>query len=181
MKKVIIASKNPVKINSTKAGFEEVFSGESFEYQGLSAPSGVPDQPRSDETALLGAKNRVLYLSKENPEADFWVGIEAGIEKKGDEMEAFAWVVVQSREGLMGKGKSGTFFLPPQIVELIDNGMELGHANDVVFGIKDSKLEQGAVGILTHMAITRTALYAHAVVLALIPFKNEKLFTYGKK
>lgn len=181
MKKVIVASKNPVKINSVKEAFERVFPGESFAYEGISAPSGVPDQPRSDEEALTGAKNRTETLSKENPDADFWIGIEAGIEKKGSEMEAFAWVVIKSKEGLIGKGKSGTFFLPLQIVELIDNGVELGHADDIVFGIKDSKLEQGAVGILTHNVISRTALYTHAVVLALIPFKNVNLYTYGKK
>ena len=42
MKKVIIASKNPVKINATKKAFEEVFN-DHFEYEGVSADSLVSD------------------------------------------------------------------------------------------------------------------------------------------
>ena len=40
MKKVIIASKNPVKINATKKAFEEVFT-DHFEFEGVSAGTHV--------------------------------------------------------------------------------------------------------------------------------------------
>ena len=39
-KKVIIASKNPVKINAVKIGFEKMFPLEKFEFKGVSVPSG---------------------------------------------------------------------------------------------------------------------------------------------
>ena len=54
MKKVIIASKNPVKINATKKAFEEVFN-EHFEFEGVSADSSVSDQPMSNKETLQGA------------------------------------------------------------------------------------------------------------------------------
>ncbi len=38
MKKVLIASENPVKINATKKAFEEVFT-DRFEFEGVSADS----------------------------------------------------------------------------------------------------------------------------------------------
>ena len=44
MKKVLIASKNPVKINATKKAFEDVFT-DRFEFEGVSADSLVSDQP----------------------------------------------------------------------------------------------------------------------------------------
>ena len=44
MKKVIITSKNPVKINATKKAFENVFN-DRFEFEGVSADSLVSDQP----------------------------------------------------------------------------------------------------------------------------------------
>ena len=44
MKKVLIASRNPVKINATKKAFEEVFT-DRFEFEGVSADSLVSDQP----------------------------------------------------------------------------------------------------------------------------------------
>ena len=40
MKKVIIASKNPVKINATKKAFEEVFN-EHFEFEGVSVGTHI--------------------------------------------------------------------------------------------------------------------------------------------
>ena len=46
MKKVIIASKNPVKINATKTAFEDVFT-DGFEFEGISTDSLVSDQPLS--------------------------------------------------------------------------------------------------------------------------------------
>ena len=176
MKKIIIASKNPVKINATLGAFQKMFPGEHFEIEGISVFSGVGEQPQSDAETFLGALNRVnnAYSVKNN--ADFFVGIEGGIEEKKSEMEAFAWVVVRKNLGGFGKGRTSTFFLPPGIVELIKQGKELGEADDIVFGRVNSKQENGAVGILTDNIIDRTKYYTEAVVLALIPFKNHKLY-----
>ena len=91
-------------------------------------------------------------------------------------MEAFAWVVIKAKGNGFGKGRTGTFFLPPQIAELIKQGKELGEADDIVFGRTNSKQENGAVGILTENVVDRTKYYTEAVVLALIPFKNKKLY-----
>lgn len=175
MKKVIVASKNPVKINATKMGFEKIFPQETFEYMGVSVPSGVPDQPMNNVETLEGAKNRATNAQKEMPEADFWVGLEAGIEKQDGEMDAFAWCVVLSKEK-MGKSRTANFFLPKKIVELVDSGIELGHADDIVFQTSNSKHSSGAVGLLTGGTLNRTPYYAEAVILALIPFKNPELY-----
>ena len=70
MKKVIIASKNPVKINATKKAFEEVFN-DHFEFEGVSADSLVSDQPMSNEETLKGATNRLDNI--QNLKANFFV------------------------------------------------------------------------------------------------------------
>lgn len=176
MKKIIIASKNPVKINATLDGFQKMFPSEQFEIESISVPSRVSDQPRNDSEAFQGAWNRANNTYKNNPNADFFVGIEGGIEEKNSEMEAFAWVVVKTKENGFGKGRTGTFFLPQRVAELIKQGKELGDADDIVFGRTNSKQENGAVGILTNNVIDRTKYYTEAVVLALIPFKNQKLY-----
>ena len=176
MKKIIIASKNPVKINATLIGFQKMFPNEQFEIEGVSVPSGVKDQPKNDSETFSGAWNRADNACKEKPDADFCVGIEGGIEEKNSDMEAFAWVVIKAKAGGFGKGRTGTFFLPPQIAELIKQGKELGEADDIVFGRTNSKQENGAVGILTDNVVDRTKYYTEAVVLALIPFKNKKLY-----
>jgi len=178
MKKIIIASKNPVKINATLSGFQRMFPNEQFEIESVSVSSDVSDQPKSDSETFRGACNRANNACQVNPKADFFVGIEGGIEEKNFEMEAFAWIVIKTKENEFGKGKTGTFFLPPQVAELIKQGKELGDADDMVFGKTNSKQENGAVGILTDNVIDRTKYYVDAIIFALIPFKNKALYKY---
>ena len=174
-KKVIVASKNPVKIEACKKGFREMFPLGDFELIGCSINSNVKDQPMSDKETITGAINRVENAMAQFKDADFWVGIEGGIARKGEEVMTFAWVVIQSKE-LIGKARTGSFFLPKKIVELIDQGKELGEADDIVFNKENSKQKNGAVGILTKDRITRTSFYKEGVVLALIPFGNRSLY-----
>jgi len=176
MKKIVIASKNPVKIGATLNGFQKMFPNEKFEIESIPVLSGVSDQPKNDSETFSGAWNRADNICKEKSDADFCVGIEGGIEEKNSDMEAFARVVIKEKSGRFGKGRTGTFFLPPQIIKLIKQGKELGEAGDIVFGRTNSKQENGAVGILTDNVIDRTKYYTEAVVLALIPFKNKKLY-----
>jgi inosine/xanthosine triphosphatase len=171
MKTVIVASTNPVKVQTIREAFEVVFPEESFEVEGRSVTSGVSDQPRSDEEAVSGARNRVQAVIRQDPRADFWVGIEAGIEERGGAIYSFGWVVVRSST-TEGSAKTGMFLLPPPVVTLLRTGMELGQADDVVFGTSNSKQAMGAVGLLTGNLITRLDLYRPAAILALLPFTN---------
>ena len=177
MKKVIIASKNPVKINATKIGFEKMFPNDNFEFEGISVSSNVSDQPTDEKETMLGASNRANNASVAVPDADYWIGIEGGIEKSNEEMCTFTWIVIKSNgTDIVGKARTGTFFLPPKIVELIDSGKELGDAGNIVFGQTNLKQKGGAVGLLTDDVVDRTKFYSEAVVLALIPFKNPKFY-----
>jgi inosine/xanthosine triphosphatase len=175
MTKVIIASKNPVKIQAVKNGFEMMFPEQDFEFAGVSVPSGVADQPFTNTETFTGAKNRVDNAFVEISDAVFYVGIEGGIDYVENEMESFAWVVVKS-DGRYGKSRTGTLFLPKEVVKLIREGKELGEADDIVFKKNNSKQASGAVGILTGDVIDRTKFYTEAVILALIPFKNIELY-----
>lgn len=172
MKKIIIASKNPAKIKAVENAFSKVFPNESFEYEGVRVPSGVPDQPMGEAETLRGAENRVDHAMAEFA-GDYWVGLEGGVATSGNQLEAFAWMVIRSKDGY-GKGRTGSFFLPAKVAELVHGGMELGHADDVVFGQSNSKQKGGAVGLLTNNLLTRTTYYEQALILALIPFINKE-------
>jgi len=153
-----------------------MFPNDVFEIESCSVPSDLGSQPSNDSETVSAAQSRADNASMETPSADYWVGIEGGIEEKKSEMEAFAWTVIKSADGRLGKGRTGVFYLPPQIVELIKQGKELGEADDIVFGLTNSKQQNGAVGILTGDVIDRTKYYVEAVVFALIPFKNKHLY-----
>ena len=173
MKTIIVASKNPVKIQSALDGFRRMFPNEEFTAEGVLLPSGVSDQPMSSQETLQGALNRAAAAREQVP-GDFWIGIEGGVEEHGGQMEVFAWVVVLSRT-VSGKSRTATFFLPDEVTALVRQGVELGEADDIIFGRSNSKQQNGSVGILTDDVITRADYYQHAVILALIPFKNASL------
>lgn len=170
---VWVGSKNPVKIEAAKKAFSQVFPENAFVFRGESADSGVPDQPVGIEETLQGAKNRVKYLRQINHEAAYYVGMEGGITQLDNDWFAFAWMFVEAQNGIMGKAITGFFALPNEIVTLLEQDMELGHAIDRVYATENYKQKGGAVGLLTHNQIDRTDYYVHAMVLAMIPFINE--------
>ncbi|QGI96430.1 hypothetical protein CEK26_009499 [Fusarium fujikuroi] len=162
------------KIKATRDGFTQMLS-DSYDFQGISVDSSVPDQPFSDEETLRGATNRAQNAQAARSEADFWVGIEGGVETHNGSICSFAWIVIIGKDGKVGKARTSAYFLPEKTCQLLKEGVELGHADDMVFGQTDSKNKQGSVGLLTGGVVDRAAYYTQAVILALIPFRNASL------
>ncbi|EAZ81931.1 inosine/xanthosine triphosphatase [Algoriphagus machipongonensis] len=172
---IIVGSKNPVKISCTEDAFSEAFS-RPFLVNGVNTSSGVPDQPKGDKETLLGAKNRAENSRKTFPEADYWVGIEGGVDEDEHGMFAFAWIYIEDKDKKTSQAKTGVFYLPEKVRSLVNKGVELGKADDEVFDQDNSKQQGGSVGILTHGVLDRKAYYSQAIILALIPYLNKNLF-----
>ena len=175
MRKIIVSSLNPVKSDAVKNGFKRMFPHEKFSLVQISVESGVSDQPMTDMESHKGALNRAMNACKAAPDGDFWVGVEGGCDYLNGEMVAFAWIVIQGNEK-KGSARTALFRLPKEVQSLVETGLELGLADDKVFGEENSKQNSGAVGLLTSDVVTRTTLYEQAVILALIPFKNQELY-----
>lgn len=175
MDKIVIASENPVKVRAVKNGIMKVFPETTYRFLTVPVQSGVKDQPTSDNETIYGALQRTENAMKAIIDAAYWVGIEGGIQDEGDTMSAFAWVIARSKD-YISKSKTSTFFLPPAVAKLVRHGIELGDADDEVFSQTDSKRKNGAVGLLTGDIITRSSLYEQAVILSLIPFRNQSLY-----
>lgn len=175
MSHVIVASQNPVKIQAVQDGFTKMFPAETFAFQWISVSSDISDQPMSEEETLLWATNRAKNAQIASPDADYRVGIEGGVHMQWDDMFAFAWIVILWKHK-QGKSRSSTLILPKKVAILVQEGMELGHADDVVFWRNNSKQENGGVWLLTGDVVTRSEYYIDPIVLALIPFKNPSLY-----
>lgn len=173
MIKIIVASKNPVKIEAALKGFQEMFADMQFKAEGVSVDSGVSDNPMSHKEARQGAINRAKNAKEAHPDADYWVGLEGGNEDTEFGMEAFGWVAVYSKDQF-GLAHTGAYHLPKQISDLIHQGYELGEADDIVFKKKNSKQKMGAIGIMTHGVIDRVEGFKTGVILALVPFINPE-------
>src|SRR5258708_10344498 len=109
----------------------------------------------SEEKSMRGALNRARNAKIEKPDADFWIGLEGGVEDFKSEIRAFAWVVVIDKNQKIGKGKTGTYVLQAKIAELIKEGKELGEANAIVLSLTNSKHPNVPLYILTGDVLTQ--------------------------
>lgn len=180
--RIVVASANPVKIAAARAGCARVLGdGAAIEMVPVEVASGVAAQPMSDQETRRGARQRAAAAQAEVPEADFWLGLEGGIDDDGDQLWAFAWIAARWKGGQgeghgegHGEARTAAFALPAAVADLVREGIELGEADDRVFGHKNSKQQGGAVGILTQGRLDRAGLYEPAVVLALIPWLQRQ-------
>jgi len=171
--KIIVTSRNPVKVDAVRDTFSKRFPGNKLEICSLAVESGVADQPMSDEETRRGARNRVRAARHMEATADFWVGLEGGLERVDGQLLASAWMVVEDRAGRRGEARSCTLPLPPAVMALVDSGLELGEANDRVFRTSNSKQAGGAFGLFTDQRMTRQGIYAQTLDLALVPLLSE--------
>lgn len=176
MSQIVVASTNPVKIAAALDGFQRMFPARPWQAASVAAPSGVAAQPMSDDETRQGARGRVEAARQIMPDAAYWIGIEGGCAPEGERLQVFAWVVVTDGTS-WGESRSAMFYLPDEAARLVLSGMELGAADDVLFGRANSKQQNGSVGLLTGDIIDRKRYYEEAVVLSLIPFKNPQ-FTF---
>ena len=178
---IAVGSRNPVKINSSLTGVKKALipvAGDDVDVtaQGFDVSSGVSDQPMGDAETKLGAVNRAkgayeaFIAENEGVKPNFSVGLEGGIINDEEEeiMICSAWMAVFDGESI-GTARTCSFPLPPKIRELVLGGMELGDADDKVFGSSNSKQKGGTVGHLTRGVIDRAEYYEPAVVLAMVP------------
>lgn len=80
---VVAGSNNPVKVAAVLAAFQAAFPGRTIACTGVSAASGVSDQPTGNDETRTGAYNRaqavVEAAAVEELEPEFAVGLEGGV------------------------------------------------------------------------------------------------------
>ena len=173
--RIAIGSKNQIKIDAVRLAFRTVWPEELFIFEGAEVLSGVSSQPMSDRESICGAQNRA-YRARDLLNADFGVGLEGGLQEIDGCYFDCGWVVIVDRSGHEGIGSTIRILTPPRMLSLIRNGMELGEANDKIFGRKNSKQAEGHFGLMTKNAITRTMGYRDGVISALSQFIHRSLF-----
>lgn len=178
--RVIVSSRNPVKLNAARDAFAECFPETRFDVEGIEVDSGVSDQPMSDDETCRGAATRALRAKELVADADFWLGLEGGIEVIDDQFFASAWMHVLGRDGRVGMSRTPSLPLPPEIKCLVESGLELGDANDRVFSTVNSKHGGGAYGLLSEGRFTRQGIYAQTISIALIPHMHD-LYQTGEQ
>lgn len=172
--KVIVGSKNPVKISAAKKIFELYYPEHSIDCQGVDAPSNVPEQPIGEEQTRIGAQNRVQYCQA-HYQADFYSAMEGGAEQFSYGPATFAYVVIANNVE-RSIGRSSNLPLPQTLYNALIKGKELGDVMDAAFNTTNIKQQGGAIGLLTNHRATRESTYIQALTLAMAPFLHPNLY-----
>lgn len=178
--KILVGSKNPVKIDAVREAFAFYF--DSVILQGISVESHVSDQPINEET-FIGAENRAKELQKINNEkllnADFFVGIEGGIQELYNKWFAFGCMCIIHKSGKISFGTSANFELPKLVIQQLLKRKELGHVMDEIMEQENTKQKGGAISFFTNGKMNRKQLYIPGLISALVPFQHPKMY-FGK-
>jgi inosine/xanthosine triphosphatase len=174
---VAVASANPVKLSAARRGLLAVLPASAdIVVQATPASGDVPAQPVGDAQTQRGAVNRARGAFAGCSGAHYGLGLEGGVRESPDGLYCIAWCAIVDASGALGLASAGDFLLPLQIAELVRSGVELGHADDIVFGRTNSKHADGAIGVLTAGRITREDYYAPMVARAFVRFLRPELY-----
>ncbi|MDD2377146.1 MAG: inosine/xanthosine triphosphatase [Clostridia bacterium] len=170
--KVIVATKNPGKIEGVKIAFENYY--DEIEIQGIPVASDISDQPLNDEI-YIGAKNRVnnlkKYCSDNNIQADFYVSIESGITNQLGRWMIVNIAVIEDNNNYESYGSSAGFPVPEKYVDEIIS-TELGKVMDRIFDETELRAGKGGINLLTRDKISRIDLTEQAFIMALTKYIN---------
>jgi len=174
MKRILVGSKNPVKIEAAKKALAAFFPHEDIIADGINAPSHVPDQPWGSKETYQGAYNRALFCKNNaSDDYDYFCGLEGGLEtcdfsENAQTIAVFNWVVVLSRNSDdIGRSRGGWIELPQQLADLVKQYGELGPAADAFSKQSNTKQKGGTIGLLTGNTITRVETFAKTATMAL--------------
>ncbi len=175
--KVCAGTRNPCKILGIKQAFTEAFKS-SVNIVAVTVETEVPRQPIGLHQIVKGAMQRCVKAFKLVSNADFSVGVEAGIYSLGSKFFDVQVACVMDSKGRYSLGMSPSFQIPPEFAHQLINGSkpELEVVVDEYFGTKDIGEKGGLISLLTKGAVSREHLTRDAVLMALIPWMNEDLY-----
>ncbi len=174
--RVSVGSANPVKIAAVESEVARIL-GTPVAVQAYDVASGVPEQPREDQT-LAGARGRAEAALEAWPDADYAVGVEAGLNQ---DTAGAAWYdaqacVVLDRSGHATDGWGPAFQYPDWVTRRALEGEMISDILGPVAGDPRIGGTTGAVGYLTDGLLERTELTRIAVLMAFVPRIRRSLY-----
>jgi len=177
---VAIGSRNRAKVKGVRRAFRRFFRGTEFKEVDLT--TRVKTQPMGLDQTAKGARQRAELAIKEG-EADFGVGVEAGIIRLAQEdAEGGFFLNVQiaavvDSSGRLSFGSSSGFPIPTKFVSLIGfEQAELDKYAHELTGAKKIREEDGVVYHLSKGRLSRVEMTEQCVSMALVPWLNRKTF-----
>jgi len=183
--KICVGSLNPTKINAVEQAFSKYFN--LFQIFKLKVKSSIPNQPVGMDEIIKGAKYRAQmslnYLKNDKKLNDdiFGIGIEAGLVEipfANTNYMDFQFCVIMDEFEEITLGSGVAFEYPPKIIDQItsNRNLEIGDVMGKLSNNPNLKNEGGAISFLSKNVLNRTDLLSQAVICALLPRINSKLY-----
>ena len=179
--RVYVGSTNPVKAEAVRRIFARAFPNEAegLNVKLVAVDPGVPAQPRDEEVPRGAVARARAALAASRGEADFGVGIEAGL-LRCDPLDTYfdvQFCAIVDREGKITVGHGAGFVYPPRVLRaVLQGGRTVGEAMVELSRIPDIGKKMGAIGYLSRGLLDRTQLTEQAVLMALIPRLRPELY-----
>jgi inosine/xanthosine triphosphatase len=186
--RIALGSSRAAKIDAVRASISRIAEiapeWNNAEILAFEVVTDAPLMPMSDKELMFGAKARaeaVCKLIKARDQlAELYIGLEGGFHsidldgKVYTFLRGWAYVTDGIHEGF---GASPSISVPSNIVErVIKEKRELGEIIDEVAGQEDVRSRQGTWGVLSLDLLTRAMSFEMALIGALAPFYNKRLF-----
>jgi inosine/xanthosine triphosphatase len=175
--RVAVGSQNPVKV---KASLDEMSSllGLTIEIREFDVASGVPEQPTASHT-MQGARTRAAAAASAWPEADYALGIEAGLQQHDDEWFDMQACAIVDHSGRWTSGWGPGFMYPEWATQRARDGEMISDIIGPVANDPSIGGTTGAIGYLTKGHMDRTELTRIAIRMAVIPRIRRNLYDAG--
>lgn len=177
MKKVAIGSTNQLKVAAVHELLTQNPTFADADITGVEVSSGVREQPFSLEETVRGARNRAHAAKGHN---DLGIGIEAGLIEAPYTRSGYLNVTACAvYDGAYYIGLSSAFEWPSAWITLMQReGISVREAALKTGFTKNENIahEEGNIGILSSMRLTRKEYLKQAVLTALIQYENRSLY-----
>lgn len=164
--RVAVGSLNPVKVEAVRRVFGRVFP--RVDVRGFDVPSQVGEQPFGEDT-WRGATERAQRALAAWPEADFGVGVEAGLLPGPQGLFDVQACVLVDAGGRRTLGHGPGFQYPASVERELLEGRSVGDVLSRLAEVPDIGRKMGAVGWLSRGLQDRTGLTEPAILMALLP------------
>ncbi len=176
--KVLVASKNPVKIKATTDAFQPFFKDFQINSQEVVVLTANASQPIGEKQTREHSRLRVLQAREKYQGYNYYVGIEGGVVKAASNK---ARIVVYSsigNESTIETIRGCGIPLPIEWYDALTTHKynELGDLAEQKSGVPDIKKKQGVVGFFSQNFVTRYDVLKQSVIMALVPYLNPRIF-----
>jgi len=175
---VVVGSKNPVKIKATKSVFRERYG--ECKVIGKPVNTGLPDQPIGLSQIMEGAVRRARQAIKALPDADFSVGIEAGLIEipcEGTRYFDQQFAAILDSDGWLTLGGGPAFEYPCKVAkQILSLGEESGKVFASLSGVPNIGRKQGVIGYISKRSFSRRSITELAISMALLPRIRHEIY-----